>query len=63
MESWSPEEILTWGVAKFHPRLALSCSFGNPEGLVLFDMLRRIEPAARIYVLDTGRLHQATHDL
>lgn len=63
MESWSPEEILTWGIAKFHPRLALSCSFGNPEGLVLLDMMQRIEPAARVYVLDTGRLHQATHDL
>ena len=63
MESWSPEEILTWGLGKFHPRLALSCSFGNPEGLVLLDMMHRIEPASRVYVLDTGRLHQATHDL
>src|SRR5512139_1117193 len=63
VESWSAEEILTWTIGKYHPRLALSCSFGNPEGLVLLDMMHRIEPAARVYVLDTGRLHQATYDL
>jgi phosphoadenosine phosphosulfate reductase len=62
-ESWSAEEILTWAIGKFHPRLALSCSFGNPEGMVLLDMMHRIEPSSRVYVLDTGRLHQATYDL
>jgi phosphoadenosine phosphosulfate reductase len=62
-EGWSAEEILTWAIGKFHPRLALSCSFGNPEGMVLLDMMHRIEPASRVYVLDTGRLHQATYDL
>jgi phosphoadenosine phosphosulfate reductase len=62
-EAWSAEEILTWAIGKFHPRLALSCSFGNPEGMVLLDMMHRIEPASRVYVLDTGRLHQATYDL
>lgn len=63
LEHLSPDELLTWSVRNFHPRLALSCSFGNPEGLVLHDMMHRIEPASRIYVLDTGRLHQATYDL
>lgn len=62
-EAWSAQEILTWAIGKFHPRLALSCSFGNPEGLVLLDMMHRIEPRSRVYVLDTGRLHQATYDL
>jgi phosphoadenosine phosphosulfate reductase len=62
-ERWSAEEILTWAIGKFHPRLALSCSFGNPEGMLLLDMMHRIEPASRVYVLDTGRLHQATYDL
>jgi phosphoadenosine phosphosulfate reductase len=63
VESWTAEEILSWAIEKYHPRLALSCSFGNPEGLVLLDMMHRIEPASRVYVLDTGRLHQATYDL
>jgi thioredoxin-dependent adenylylsulfate APS reductase len=62
-EAWSAEEILTWAIGKFHPRLALSCSFGNPEGMVLLDMMHRIEPASRVFVLDTGRLPQATYDL
>jgi phosphoadenosine phosphosulfate reductase len=54
---------LIWAIKNFHPRLSLSCSFGNAEGLVLLDMMHRIEPTSRVYVLDTGRLHQATYDL
>jgi len=63
MESWSAEEILTWGIKNYHPRLALSASFGAPEGMVLLDMMHRISPQSRVFVLDTGRLHPATHDL
>jgi phosphoadenosine phosphosulfate reductase len=63
MEGWSTEEILTWAIGKYHPRLVLSASFGAPEGMVLLDMMHRIEPDARVFVLDTGRLHPATHDL
>lgn len=62
-EAWKPPEILTWAIKNFHPRLALSCSFGNPEGLVLLDMMQRIEPAARVFTLDTGRMPQETYDL
>ena len=62
-ESMTATDILTWSVDNFHPRLSLSCSFGNPEGLVLLDMLHSIEPSSRVYVLDTGRLPQATYDL
>jgi phosphoadenosine phosphosulfate reductase len=63
IESWSPQEILTWALKNFQPRIALSCSFGAPEGLVLLDMMHRIDPSSRVFVLDTGRLPQATHDL
>jgi len=62
-ESSSPQEILTWGLENFANKIALSCSFGAPEGLVLLDMMHRIDPAARVFVLDTGRLPQATYDL
>jgi len=62
-EAWDAERILIWALDNFHPRLSLSCSFGAPEGLVLLDMMHRIEPAARVFVLDTGRLPQATYDL
>jgi phosphoadenosine phosphosulfate reductase len=63
LDGLGAREILIWAIKNFHPRLALSCSFGNVEGLVLLDMMHRIEPASRVYVLDTGRLHQATYDL
>jgi phosphoadenosine phosphosulfate reductase len=43
--------------------VALSCSFGAPEGLAVLDMMQRIDPSARVFVLDTGRLPQATYDL
>jgi len=62
-ESLGPQEILTWAIKNFRPKLALACSFGAPEGLVLLDMMHRIDPASRVFVLDTGRLPQATHDL
>jgi thioredoxin-dependent adenylylsulfate APS reductase len=62
--SASPEQILSWAVENFAPRMSVSCSFGNPEGLVLIDMLSRIAPGRfRVYTLDTGRLPQATYDL
>ena len=62
-ESMNASEILTWGVKNFEKKLVLSCSFGAPEGLILLDMMHRIDPASRVFVLDTGRLPQATYDL
>jgi phosphoadenosine phosphosulfate reductase len=62
-EPLSPHEILTWGLENFDDKIALSCSFGAPEGLALLDMMHRIDPASRVFVLDTGRLPQATYDL
>jgi len=63
MEALSAPEILTWAVENFHPRLTVSASFGAPEGMVLIDMLHRIDRSTRVFVLDTGRLHPATYDL
>ena len=44
MESWSTDEILTWAVGKYGSKLTISASFGAPEGMVLVDMLHRIDP-------------------
>jgi len=63
LESRDSVDLLAWAIEKFHPRLALSCSFGDPEGMVLIDMMNRIEPRSRVFVLDTGRMHQETYDL
>jgi phosphoadenosine phosphosulfate reductase len=62
-ESLTALEILIWGIENFKDQLALSCSFGAPEGLILLDMMHRIDPATRVFVLDTGRLHPATYEL
>jgi thioredoxin-dependent adenylylsulfate APS reductase len=63
LESRDPVALLNWAIENFHPRLALSCSFGAPEGMVLLDMMHRIESSSRVFVLDTGRMHQETYDL
>lgn len=59
-----PEDILRWGLDTFAPRIALSASFGSPEGMVLLDMMHKLAPErARVFTIDTGRLHQETYDL
>jgi phosphoadenosine phosphosulfate reductase len=56
------EELLSWALNKFHPKIALASSFGA-EDVVLIDMLWRIRRDARIFTIDTGRLPQETYDL
>jgi phosphoadenosine phosphosulfate reductase len=63
LETRDAQAILEWAVARFHPRLTLSASFGAPEGMVLLDLMHRIEASSRVFVLDTGRLPQAVYDL
>jgi phosphoadenosine phosphosulfate reductase len=58
----SAEEVLKWILENLHPNVALASSFGA-EDVVLIDMLAKINPEARIFTLDTGRLNQETYDL
>ena len=58
----SPEEILAWAYERFGERLLLACSFGA-EDVVLLHMLHKITPKPRVFVLDTGRLHEETYDV
>ena len=58
------EDILRWGFDTFAPRIALSASFGSPDGMVLLDLMHRIDPSrTRVFTLDTGRLPQETYNL
>lgn len=61
-ESKPAPEVLAWALAEFHPRIALAASFGA-EDMVLIDMLMRVNPAARVFTLDTGRLPYETYSL
>ena len=55
-------DVLRLAVDTFGQRTALSSSFGA-EDMVLIDMLVKIDPKARIFTLDTGRLPQETYNV
>ena len=57
----SPEAVLRWALSEFHPDIALASSFGM-EDIVLIAMMADILPDARIFALDTGRLHEETYE-
>lgn len=59
-EGRPPQVLLEWALDQFHPRIALSSSFGV-EDMVLIDMLWRINPRARVFTLDTLRLPTETY--
>jgi phosphoadenosine phosphosulfate reductase len=61
-EDSSPQEVLAWALDRFHPGIALASSFGA-EDVALIDMLVKINPQARVFSLDTGRLNQETYDV
>jgi thioredoxin-dependent adenylylsulfate APS reductase len=56
------DEILEWALDRFHPRLAISAA-GGVDGMALIDMAWRIQPAVRVFTLDTGRLPPETYEL
>jgi phosphoadenosine phosphosulfate reductase len=62
LEGASPWEILEWAVATYGNRLALSASFGGPEGMALIDMLSKITDEVTILTIDTGFLFKETHE-
>lgn len=62
LENATPQEVLKWGIEKFGSKLSLASSFGL-EDVVLIDMFTKLDPKARIFTLDTGRLHQETYDV
>jgi len=59
LEQHTAEEVLAHAVERFHPALVMACSFQKEES-VLLDMLLAIEPAARVFTLDTGVLFDET---
>ena len=58
----SPSEILRYFLDEYQGKIALSTSFGA-EDQVLTDMVMKIDNNARIFTLDTGRLHPETYDV
>jgi phosphoadenosine phosphosulfate reductase len=62
LESKTAQEILKYALKKYQNKVALASSFGA-EDVVLIDMIVKINPSARIFTLDTGRLPQETYDI
>ena len=55
----SAQDVIAYAVDRFHPRLTLACSFQKEES-VLVHMLTQIEPAAHVFMIDTGVLFPET---
>ncbi len=62
LEAMDAVELLGWALERFRPRIALASSFGA-EDVVLIDLLMELDPRARVFTLDTGRLHSETYAL
>ena len=58
----TPQEVLKWTLDNLHPKVAMASSFGA-EDVVVIDMMMKLNPKARIFTLDTGRLNQETYDV
>lgn len=58
----SPVEVLRYFLNHFNDKIALSSSLGL-EDQVLTQMVASIDPFAKIFTLDTGRLFPETYDL
>jgi thioredoxin-dependent adenylylsulfate APS reductase len=61
-EHASAQDLLSWALEHFHPRMAISAA-GGVDGMAIIDMAWRINPEVRVFTLDTGRLPAETYTL
>jgi len=61
LEGLDAHGVLEHMVERFHPRLTVACSF-QKEASVILDLLLSIEPAARVFTLDTHVLFPETYE-
>lgn len=62
LETKSATDALRFVLERFHPKVAFASSFGA-EDVVVIDLLAQVRPDARIFTLDTGRLHEETYEV
>jgi phosphoadenosine phosphosulfate reductase len=62
LEKATPEQVISWAVERFFPRLTMATAFG-PEGCVILAMLSRIEPRTAVFNLETGYQFPETLEL
>ncbi|MGX6446870.1 phosphoadenylyl-sulfate reductase [Patulibacter sp. S7RM1-6] len=62
LEGASAAEVVAWALERYHPRIALACSFQKEES-VLLDLVFAANPDARVFALDTDVLFEETYEL
>jgi thioredoxin-dependent adenylylsulfate APS reductase len=62
LESLPARDLIAWAIQTFADRFAISTSL-QVDDLVVVDMAVAINPAVRVFTLDTGRLPQETYDV
>jgi len=62
LEAMGAEEILALCLHEFPGKVSLACSFQKEEA-VLLDMLLTLDPAARVFAIDTHHLFPETYEL
>ncbi len=60
VEQWDAKRVVAWTLEQFPGRVALACSFQKEE-TILLDMLFALEPAARVFAIDTHHLFPETY--
>jgi phosphoadenosine phosphosulfate reductase len=58
----SPNEILKWSIEKYYPRIAIASSF-SVEDIVIIDVATQIQPAIKVFYINTGFHFKETDDV
>ncbi len=62
LQRFSAEDLVRWALDTFQSRVALASSFQAEES-VLIDIAYQLKGSnLRVFMLDSGRLHQKTYD-
>jgi thioredoxin-dependent adenylylsulfate APS reductase len=62
LDDATPQEVIAYALDRWGSQVAICTSF-QIEGMAILDMAWRIDPKVRLFTVDTGRLHQETHDV
>ena len=60
LDAAGPEEILRWAFERYGDGVTLACSFGGVSGMMLMDMVQRMQPTAEVFYVDTDYLFEET---
>src|SRR5688572_7450741 len=56
-----PQEVIRWALEYFPRGRVGICTSFQADGMAILDMAWRIDPAVRVFTVDTGKLPAETH--